>query len=99
MGVRGDTQIQKLTHRPTRNNGSGAGFHKDHREKIELLQKSDEERRRTLSHIGTEDSVEDEYNREHEEIATKNKMERHVPTSHEHYWTVCGRGDGQGDME
>ena len=30
---------------------------------------------------------------------TENKMERHVSTRSEKYWTESGRGDGQGDVE
>ena len=68
---------------------------KDHREKIELVQACDEERWRTH----TEESVEGGYTREKEERTTENKMERHVSTRFEKYWTESGRGDGQGDVE
>ena len=78
-----------------RNNKSGAGFQKDHREKIELLRTCDEERWRTH----TEESVEGRYTREKEERTTENKMERRMPTIFEKYWTESGRGDGQGDVE
>ncbi len=95
MDVRSDTQRQdqELTH--PRNNKSGAGFQKDHQEKIELVRACDEERWRTH----TEESVEGGYTREKEERTTENKMERRVSTKFEKYWTESGRGDGQGDVE
>ena len=77
------------------NNKSGAGFQKDHREKIELVRACDGERWRTH----TEENVEDGYTREKEERTTENKMERRVSTRFEKYWTESGRGDGQGDVE
>ena len=54
------------------NNKSGAGFQKNHREKIELVRACDGERWRTH----TEESVEGGYTREKEERTTGNKMER-----------------------
>ena len=74
-------QDQELTH--PRNNKSGPGFHKDHREKIELVRACDEERWRTH----TEESVEGGYTREKEERTTENKMERRVSTRFETFWT------------
>ena len=32
------------------------------------------------------------------DTTTENKMERHVITRHEKYWTESGRGDGRSDM-
>ena len=95
MDVRSDTQRQdqELTH--PRKNKSGAGFQKDHREKIELVRACDEERWRTHA----EESVEGGYTREKEDRTTENKMERRVSTRFEKYWTESGRGDGQGDVE
>ena len=66
-----------------RNNKSGAGFQKDHRENIELVRAFDEERCQTH----TEESVEGGYTREKEERTTENKMERSVSTRFEKYWT------------
>ena len=63
---------------------SGAGFQKDHREKIvELVRACDEERWRTHS----EESIEDGYTREKEERTTENKMERRVSMRFEKYWS------------
>ena len=76
-------------------NKCGAGFQKDHREKIELVRACDEERWRTH----TEESVEGGYTRKREERTTENKTERRVSTRFEKYWTESGRGDGQGDVE
>ena len=96
MDVRSDTkrQDQELTH--PRNNKSGAGFQKDHREKIDLVRacECDEERWRTH----TEESVEGRYTREKEERTTENKRERRVSTRFEKSWTESGQGDGQGDV-
>ena len=47
----------------------------------------------------TEESVEGGYTMEKEERTTENKMERHVSTRFEKYWTESGREDGQGDVE
>ena len=44
MDVRSDTQRQEQEQTHPRNNESGAGFQKDHREKIELVRACDEER-------------------------------------------------------
>ena len=74
---------------------SGAGFQKDHREKIDLVRACDEERWRTH----TEESDEGRYTREKEERTAENKMERRMPTRFAKYWTESGRGDGQGDVE
>ena len=95
MDVRSDTQrqYQELTH--PRNNKSGAGFQKDHREKIELVRACGEERWRTH----TEESVEGRYTREKEERTTENKTERRVSTRFEKYLTESGREGGQGDVE
>ena len=68
---------QKRTH--MRDNESGAGFQKDHREKIELAWACDEERCRTQN----EEIVEIRYTREKKERTTENKMERRVPTRYE----------------
>ena len=68
---------------------SGAGFQKDHREKMELVLACDEERWGTH----TEESVEGGYTREKEERTTEDKMERGVSTRFEKYWTESGRGD------
>ena len=95
MDVRSNTQRQDQELTYSRNNKSGAGFQKDHREKIELVRACDDERWRTH----TEESVEGGYTREKEEMTTENKMERRVSTRFEKYWTESGRGDGQGDVE
>ena len=95
MDVRSDTQRQDQEWTHPRNNKSGAGFQKDHREKIELVRAYDEERWRTH----TEESVEGGYTREKEERTTENKIERRVSTRFEKYWTESGRGDRQGDVE
>ena len=95
MDVRSDTQIQDQEWTHPRNNKSGAGFQKDHREKIDLVRACDEERWRTH----TEESDEGRYTREKEERTTENKMERRMPTRFAKYWTESGRGNGQGDVE
>ena len=95
MDVRSDTQRQDQERTHQRNNKSGAGFQKEHREKIELVRACDEERWRTP----TEENVEGGYTREKEERTTENKMERRVSTRFEKYWTESGRVDGQGDVE
>ena len=76
MDVRSDTQRQDQERTHPRNNKSGAGFKKDHREKIEPVRACDEERWRTH----TEESVEGGYTTKKEERTTKNKIERRVPT-------------------
>ena len=95
MDVRSDTQRQDQEWTHPRNNNSGAGFQKDHREKIELVRACDEER--WQKH--TEESVEGGYTREKEVRTTENKMERRMSTIFEKYWTESGWGDGQGDVE
>ena len=55
--------------------------------------------RRSIWRTHSEESVESGYTREKEERMTENKMERHVSTRSEKYWTESGRGDGQGDVE
>ena len=62
---------------------SGAGFQKDHREKIQLVRACGEERWRTHA----EESVEGGYTREEEEGTTENKMEIRMSTRFEKYWT------------
>ena len=57
MDVRSDTQRQDEERTHTRDNESGAGFQKDHRETIGMIWACDEERWRTH----TEESVEDRY--------------------------------------
>ena len=92
----GMTRKDKIRNEHIRgNNQSGAGFQKDHREKIDLERACDEERWRTH----TEESVEGRYTWEKEERTTENKMERRVSTRFEKYWAEIGRGDGQGDVE
>ena len=76
----GVTRKDKIRNEHIRgNNKSGAGFQKDHREKIELVRACDEERWRTH----TEESVQGRYTREKEERTTENKMERRVSTRFE----------------
>ena len=57
MDVRSDTQRQDRERTHPRDNKSGASFHKDRQQTVEMVRICDEERRKTHS----EENVEDGY--------------------------------------
>ena len=72
MDLRSDTQRHDQERRHTRDNESVTGIQQDQGEKNELALTCGEDRRRT----DTEESDEDGYTREKEEIMTEKKYEK-----------------------